>query len=358
MHVCACMHVCRPKLINPNLRRLVAQVKAAGERSRLSKTPPHTWVPPPSFDTPSNTRGNQRERDRAGGGEREKIQKDGSHVPLPLPTALRSKAPRAEDNDMGWAIGEITAIAKGLGDISGHFATDSEIFGAGAGGGMPEHLWARVDRERMLHNFTLYDETSGKAVSTKDIASRLAEVGLRPLSAACTDMRLQLEQKFEQLQAHELEAEGLLILLQGSCADVAQNSANLQRHVLAHIEQLKEQLEARASAMVAHVREQERQKLSSLHDQIGRAEKEYDKMKRSSATLRHMLKDHASMDPVAFMSACQAAEQRITPVLVDAAAFSYRREENPDFDLTLDVSSETLLLQHTNFEQVRERERA
>ena len=81
-------------------------------------------------------------------------------------------------------------------------------------------------------------------------------------------------------------------------------------------------------------------------------------MKRSSATLRHMLKDHASMDPVAFMSACQAAEQRISPVLVDAAAFSYRREENPDFDLTLDVSSETLLLQHTNFEQVRERERA
>ena len=34
---------------------------------------------------------------------------------------------------------------------------------------------------------------------------------------------------------------------------------------------------------------------------IGRMEKEYDKMKRSSATLRLMLRDHASMDPVEFM---------------------------------------------------------
>ena len=42
-----------------------------------------------------------------------------------------------------------------------------------------------------------------------------AQVGLRPLSSACSDKREALQDKLEQLQASELEAEGLLILLQG-----------------------------------------------------------------------------------------------------------------------------------------------
>ena len=47
----------------------------------------------------------------------------------------------------------------------------------------------------------------------------LAEVGLRPLSSACVDMRHELE-KFEQLQSHVVESEVLLIRLQGMCAEV------------------------------------------------------------------------------------------------------------------------------------------
>ena len=208
-----------------------------------------------------------------------------------------------------------------------------------------------AERERALHKFTLYDEQSGKAVTAKEIAARLAEVGLRPLSSACSDMRLQLEDKFEQLQAHELEAEGLLILLQGTCADVSHNSANLQRHVLVQVEQLKEALETRGAAMLAQVRERERFKLAALHEQIARMEKEYDKMKRASVALRAMLRDHASLDPVEFMSACTAADERINPVLRDAAAISYQPEESADLSLTLDTEAERLLLAHTNFQE-------
>ena len=37
----------------------------------------------------------------------------------------------------------------------------------------------------MLENFTLYDETSGQAVTTKDIASRLKEVRERERESVC-----------------------------------------------------------------------------------------------------------------------------------------------------------------------------
>lgn len=72
---------------------------------------------------------------------------------------------------------------------------------------LPACVRAEAERERALQSFALYDEQAGRPVTAREIAARLAEVGLRPLSSACTDMRLQLEDKFEQLQQHELEAE-------------------------------------------------------------------------------------------------------------------------------------------------------
>ena len=97
-------------------------------------------------------------------------------------------------------------------------------FGAGAGMlvqmQMPDFvLAARAERERALEHFTLYDEQSGKSVTPADMVVCLAEVGLRPLSSACVDMRHELE-KFEQLQSHVVESEVLLIRLQGMCAEV------------------------------------------------------------------------------------------------------------------------------------------
>ena len=218
---------------------------------------------------------------------------------------------------------------------------------------LPARVRVEAERERALQNFTLYDEQTGRPVTAREIAARLAEVGLRPLSSACSDMRVQLEDKFEQLQQHELETEGLLILLQGTCADVSQNSANLQRQVVLEVEELKETLESRASSMLAQVRERERFKLAALHDQIARMEKEYDKMKRASGALRGMLRDHASLDPVEFMAACTAADARINPVLRDAGAILYQPEERADLALTVDTSSEKLLLSQTNFLEVR-----
>jgi hypothetical protein len=250
-------------------------------------------------------------------------------------------------------------IEEGESEIPAHlqeFRGGHGHVGAGAGMlvqmQMPDFvLAARAERERALEHFTLYDEQSGKSVTPADMAARLAEVGLRPLSSACVDMRHELETKFEQLQAHVVEAEGLLLLLQGLCAEVSQNSSSLQRDVSSKIEQLQELLEARATVMAAVLRERERVKLSTLHEQIVRTEKVYQKMKRAASGIREMLRNHASMDPVQFMAACRRAGERINPVLIDAAALPYQAEDSADLALTFDDSPEATLLQHTHFVQ-------
>jgi hypothetical protein len=96
--------------------------------------------------------------------------------------------------------------------------------------------------------------------------------------------------------------------------------------VSSKIEQLHELLEARATVMAAVLRERERVKLSTLHEQIVRTEKVYQKMKRAASGMREILRNHASMDPVQCMSAYRRAGERINPVLVDAASLPYQAE--------------------------------
>eukprot|EP00960_Hanusia_phi_P058329 763856-Hanusia_phi.AAC.4 len=189
-------------------------------------------------------------------------------------------------------------------------------------------------------------------VSARDMAERLAKIGLKPLNSACRDLRKELEEKWERLQGHELEAESLLILLQSICGEVSQRSIGLQKNVLKEVEELKDMLDTRAMAMVHTVREQERLKLSTLHAQIAAVEKEYESMKRSSSSLKSVLKDSSS-DPLEFVQSYRNIEGRVVRVLQSAESLRYQPEESSSFLLDLNVEPQRAVIAQTNFHQLK-----